>query len=116
MREVDVPIVDPTVCENLLKQTRLGAAFILNRNSFMCAGGEPGKDACTVIIKDLYINGIVDANIYFDEIYRATVAHRWFARVPTISGKSWVWLRGALDAPIQGYPESTPTCSTSYRG
>ncbi|KAL7301832.1 hypothetical protein TKK_0005439 [Trichogramma kaykai] len=47
MREVDVPILDGTDCENRLKNTRLGAAFILNRNSFLCAGGEPGKDACT---------------------------------------------------------------------
>ena len=48
LKEVDVPIVDSTNCENQLKQTRLGAAFILDRNSFICAGGEQGKDACTV--------------------------------------------------------------------
>ncbi|XP_016840461.1 phenoloxidase-activating factor 2 isoform X1 [Nasonia vitripennis] len=47
LKEVDVPILDNTDCENRLKQTRLGAAFVLNRVSFMCAGGEAGKDACT---------------------------------------------------------------------
>lgn len=50
LKEVDVPILDNTDCENRLKQTRLGAAFVLHRSSFMCAGGEAGKDACTVSI------------------------------------------------------------------
>lgn len=48
MKEVDVPIVDQSTCENDLRKTRLGQSFILNRNSFICAGGEQGKDACTV--------------------------------------------------------------------
>ncbi|XP_017886309.1 phenoloxidase-activating factor 2 [Ceratina calcarata] len=47
MKEVDVPIVDQTVCENDLRTTRLGQSFVLNRNSFLCAGGEQNKDACT---------------------------------------------------------------------
>lgn len=49
MREVDVPIVDSNVCESRFRQTRLGANFVLSRTSFICAGGEAGKDACTVI-------------------------------------------------------------------
>lgn len=48
MKEVDVPIIDQTICEASLRQTRLGQYFFLNRNSFLCAGGEAGKDACTV--------------------------------------------------------------------
>lgn len=44
IKEVDVPIVDSTVCQNLLRSTRLGANFQLDTNSFMCAGGEAGKD------------------------------------------------------------------------
>ena len=46
-QKVDVPIVDVNVCENQL-QSRLGANFVLDRNSFICAGGEAGKDACKV--------------------------------------------------------------------
>ncbi|XP_068978139.1 phenoloxidase-activating factor 2-like isoform X1 [Bombus flavifrons] len=46
-KEVDVPIVDQSICENALRQTRLGRSFMLNKNSFICAGGEQGKDACT---------------------------------------------------------------------
>ena len=48
MREVDVPLVDVNKCEAILRGTRLGPAFNLDKNSFMCAGGEIGKDACTV--------------------------------------------------------------------
>ncbi|XP_014216409.1 trypsin-like [Copidosoma floridanum] len=47
MREVDVPILDIYDCENRLRQTRLGPTFTLNKMSFLCAGGEVGKDACT---------------------------------------------------------------------
>ncbi|KZC12441.1 Serine proteinase stubble, partial [Dufourea novaeangliae] len=47
MKEVDVPIVSQTACEASLRQTRLGQYFNLNKNSFVCAGGEHGKDACT---------------------------------------------------------------------
>lgn len=48
LRDVDVPIVDQTTCETRLRATRLGKHFILDKDSFMCAGGESGKDACTV--------------------------------------------------------------------
>nr|XP_012146992.1 PREDICTED: trypsin [Megachile rotundata] len=47
MKEVDVPIVDQSTCETSLKSTSLGQNFILDQNSFLCAGGETGKDACT---------------------------------------------------------------------
>ncbi|KAJ8683444.1 hypothetical protein QAD02_019236 [Eretmocerus hayati] len=47
LREVDVPIVDADDCESSLRKTRLGRMFELNRESFICAGGEWGKDACT---------------------------------------------------------------------
>jgi hypothetical protein len=45
IKEVDVPIVDASTCQNLLRATRLGANFQLDSASFMCAGGEFGKDA-----------------------------------------------------------------------
>ncbi|XP_043265903.1 phenoloxidase-activating factor 2-like [Colletes gigas] len=47
MKEVDVPIVDDATCEAALRRTRLGQSFSLSKGSFLCAGGEPGKDACT---------------------------------------------------------------------
>ena len=47
MKEVDVAIVDEGTCEASLRQTRLQQNFNLNRRSFLCAGGETGKDACT---------------------------------------------------------------------
>ncbi|XP_066989119.1 phenoloxidase-activating factor 2-like isoform X2 [Macrobrachium rosenbergii] len=47
MKEVDVPMIDPFVCEARLQRTRLGPTFNLNSKAFVCAGGVPGKDACT---------------------------------------------------------------------
>lgn len=48
LQEVDVPIVDSFRCENLLRSTKLGHTFNLDKKSFICAGGERGKDACQV--------------------------------------------------------------------
>lgn len=45
LMKVDLPVLDRRVCENLLKRTKLGYSFRLDR-SMICAGGEPGKDAC----------------------------------------------------------------------
>ncbi|CRK98157.1 CLUMA_CG011524, isoform A [Clunio marinus] len=47
MKEVDVPIIDPYTCQVQLRETRLGQKFVLDTKSFVCAGGEFGKDACT---------------------------------------------------------------------
>lgn len=47
-KEVDVPVIANANCLTALRATRLGAGFILNDASFICAGGEIGKDACTV--------------------------------------------------------------------
>ena len=44
-KEVDVPLVDQATCQNQLRATRLGQNFQLDFNSFVCAGGEAGKDA-----------------------------------------------------------------------
>ena len=52
LREVDVPVVDEYECEERLRLTRLGGNFRLEKNSFMCAGGEFGKDACGVSTKN----------------------------------------------------------------
>ncbi|KAG5667070.1 hypothetical protein PVAND_015070 [Polypedilum vanderplanki] len=45
LNEADVPIIDPKTCQNLLRKTALGANFVLDNSSFVCAGGEVGKDA-----------------------------------------------------------------------
>lgn len=52
-REVDIPVIANGACQTALRATRLGASFVLNNDSFICAGGEAGKDACTVSV--LYI-------------------------------------------------------------
>ncbi|KAI9579324.1 hypothetical protein GQX74_004796 [Glossina fuscipes] len=46
-REVQVPVLSNDNCQTALRKTRLGSRFILNNLSFICAGGEVGKDACT---------------------------------------------------------------------
>ncbi|XP_069174524.1 uncharacterized protein [Procambarus clarkii] len=45
LKKVEVPVVDRNDCQNLLRKTRLGKFFILDK-SFMCAGGEENKDTC----------------------------------------------------------------------
>ncbi|KAH7637567.1 group 3 mite allergen-like protein [Dermatophagoides farinae] len=45
LMKVDLPVLDSRMCENQLKHTKLGYGFRLDR-SMICAGGEPGKDAC----------------------------------------------------------------------
>ncbi|XP_042229160.1 uncharacterized protein LOC121871091 isoform X2 [Homarus americanus] len=45
LKKVEVPTVDQAKCQHLLRGTRLGSFFILDK-SFMCAGGEENKDAC----------------------------------------------------------------------
>lgn len=47
-KQVDVPVLANTVCQSQLSATRLGSVFVFDTASFMCAGGEAGKDACTV--------------------------------------------------------------------
>ncbi|KAG5667068.1 hypothetical protein PVAND_015068 [Polypedilum vanderplanki] len=46
-KEVDVPLVDYNTCQKALRKTALGNTFSLDKNSFICAGGENSKDACT---------------------------------------------------------------------
>lgn len=46
LKKVEVPIVPRLQCQRTLQQTRLGRRFQLH-GSFICAGGELGRDACT---------------------------------------------------------------------
>ncbi|KAL4123183.1 hypothetical protein QTP88_015406 [Uroleucon formosanum] len=45
LKKIDLPIVSRISCLELLRKTRLGDHYILPK-SFMCAGGEIGKDTC----------------------------------------------------------------------
>ncbi|XP_068626094.1 phenoloxidase-activating factor 2-like isoform X2 [Battus philenor] len=45
LKKVEVPVVERNECQTKLRNTRLGHFFELH-SSFMCAGGEPGKDTC----------------------------------------------------------------------
>jgi len=54
LKEVDVPVLSQADCQTALRKTRLGNFFVLD-TSFMCAGGEAGKDACTVREYDILL-------------------------------------------------------------
>lgn len=45
LKKRDLPIVPNPQCQELLRKTRLGAYFLLDA-SFICAGGEQGRDTC----------------------------------------------------------------------
>lgn len=47
LKKVEVPVVPRDKCMAALRRTRLGPKFVLD-DSFMCAGGEEGKDTCRV--------------------------------------------------------------------
>jgi len=45
LKEINLPVVPHDQCQASLRGTRLGTKFRLHP-SFICAGGEPGKDTC----------------------------------------------------------------------
>lgn len=45
LKKIDLPIVPRSTCQTNLRTTRLGKFFNLHE-SFICAGGEKGKDTC----------------------------------------------------------------------
>ncbi|GFY46871.1 phenoloxidase-activating factor 1 [Trichonephila inaurata madagascariensis] len=45
MKEITLPVISNSDCQNLLRKTRLGQRFKLY-GGFMCAGGKAGQDAC----------------------------------------------------------------------
>lgn len=47
LKKIQLPIVQKVQCQDALRKTRLGNLFKLHE-SFICAGGEPGVDTCTV--------------------------------------------------------------------
>lgn len=45
LKKIDLPIIPQIQCQHDLRETRLGRRFRLHK-SFICAGGENGKDTC----------------------------------------------------------------------
>ncbi|XP_039432624.1 spaetzle-processing enzyme-like isoform X2 [Culex pipiens pallens] len=45
LKKIELPVMPFNECQSALRTTRLGKRFNLNK-SFMCAGGEAGKDTC----------------------------------------------------------------------
>lgn len=45
LKKIELPVMPHNDCQKALRTTRLGVRFNLNK-SFICAGGEPGKDTC----------------------------------------------------------------------
>ena len=45
LKKVDLPVVPSDKCQRALRTTQLGIGFKLH-SSFVCAGGEKGKDTC----------------------------------------------------------------------
>ena len=54
LKEVWMNVVEPDTCQELLRKTKLGRFFQLDRESFMCAGGEVDVDMCTVFYHYYY--------------------------------------------------------------
>ncbi|RZC41480.1 Trypsin domain containing protein, partial [Asbolus verrucosus] len=46
LKKIDLPMMPRGQCQENLRRTRLGSHFKLHQ-SFVCAGGEKGKDTCT---------------------------------------------------------------------
>ena len=65
MKEVEVPVLLDFDCERKLKRTRLGLDFVLHP-SFICAGGEEGKDSCKV-------RHFIVCLTFFNDVSRAMV-------------------------------------------
>lgn len=45
LKKIELPIIDHKKCQSLLRKTRLGRYFLLNK-TFLCAGGIKGVDTC----------------------------------------------------------------------
>lgn len=79
-KEVDIPILPTATCQTSLAATRLGASFLFDTTSFICAGGEAGKDACTVSCKiafKIWLNSI-KIKIFVVSGWRRFTISLWF--------------------------------------
>lgn len=59
LKKVEIPVVRHDTCQNVMRTTRLGGYFILDE-SFICAGGEEGKDTCKVNYQDLFQGNVLN--------------------------------------------------------
>jgi len=48
LKEVDLKILDPSVCERLIRRGIGNSEYHWDDLSFICAGGETGKGLCRV--------------------------------------------------------------------
>lgn len=84
IKEVEVPVLSGADCQTKLRNTRLGSSFTLDTNSFICAGGEAGKDACTVRIvsKDEVNCNCMESFFFFFLINskNLSLSGRWWQR------------------------------------
>lgn len=56
MKAVDIPLVDFDTCSTQLQATRLGKNFMLDPNSFTCAGGEAAKGNFKLLLVKLFFS------------------------------------------------------------
>lgn len=65
LKKIELPLVPHPTCQSSLRKTRLGQAFKLHE-SFVCAGGEPGRDTCKVTLPSFFLSfSILKKNIAF---------------------------------------------------
>ncbi|CAG0898359.1 unnamed protein product [Darwinula stevensoni] len=68
LKKIDLPVVEQAWCQESLRNTKLSRFFNLHP-SFLCAGGEPGRDACKgdggspLVCRDPLTNYFVQAGI-----------------------------------------------------
>lgn len=112
-KEVDVPILPPSTCQTALSATRLGPTFVFDSSSFICAGGEIGKDACTVSSTYYFAN----ANNYLIFIaigFLSSSGRRWFAaRVPIEWTMVCCWF-GCMGYRLCRYQHSRCLCQYQH--
>lgn len=64
-KEVDVPLIDQNTCQTQLRATRLGANFVLDFTSFVCAGGETGKGETSLLYNLSILNQM--SNLFYTD-------------------------------------------------
>lgn len=64
LKKLELPIVSDDVCQTALRTTGIGRNFLLH-SSFVCAGGELGRDTCEVIIKLMTIRKNQTLNVQY---------------------------------------------------
>ncbi len=50
LKEVDLQILDPPVCQKVVRSAIQNPEYYWDQESFLCAGGQPEKGLCKVIL------------------------------------------------------------------